>query len=186
MSPADLCTIEVLHRILDAGVEVLKIEGRGRSADYAAAVTKVYRESAALWEKGETVSPELLEAWKKRLSEVFNRGFWQGGYYLGEKTGEWAGSSDNKASLVKHLCGKVLNYYAKAKVVQVQLTSGSVKVNDRFLITGPTTGAVEGVITSLRAGEQTSENAEKGMEITFPFETAVRKNDSFFVLSPRE
>ena len=185
MSPSDLCTIELLHRILDAGVSVLKIEGRGRSADYVAAVTKVYCESAALWEQGKAVSPERMEEWKKRLSEVFNRGFWEGGYYLGEKTGVWSNSAENKAALVKVLCGKVLNYFPKARVVQVQLNSGEVKLNDRFLITGPTTGAVEGIITSLYADDQAAESAAKGSEITFPFETAVRKNDSFFILVPR-
>ena len=86
---------------------------------------------------------------------------------------------------MKVLCGKVLNYFPKAKVVQVQLNSGEVKVNDRFLITGPTTGAVEGVITSLRTGDNSAEKGEKGSEITFPFETVVRKNDSFFILVPR-
>ena len=86
---------------------------------------------------------------------------------------------------LKLLCGRVINCFAKAKVVQVQLNSDYVSLNDRFLITGPTTGAVEGVITSLRVGDTEAERAEKGMEITFPFETVVRKNDSFFILLPR-
>ena len=185
MSPKDLCTIEILPRLLEAGVSVLKIEGRGRSADYTAAVTAVYREGCDLWLKGEKVSPETLEKWKTRLKEVFNRGFWEGGYYLGEETGAWAASGENRSSLVKVLCGKVVNYFAKPKVVQVQLTSGSVSKGDRFLITGPTTGAVEGVLTSLYVNDKEAETAVKGDEITFVFDTAVRKNDSFFLLTER-
>ena len=185
MSPRDLCSVEILPRILDAGVAVLKIEGRGRSADYVGAVTKVYREALDCWSNKITPPPEQLEDWQRRLKEVFNRGFWKGGYYLGEKVGEWAESGENKSALVKVLCGKVINCFAKAKVVQVQLNSEYVSLNDRFLITGPTTGAVEGVITSLRVGDTEAERAEKGMEITFPFETVVRKNDSFFILLPR-
>jgi putative protease len=185
MSPKDLCTIEILPRLLDAGVSVLKIEGRGRSADYTAAVTSVYREGVDLWQKKETPSPETVSRWKERLKEVFNRGFWEGGYYLGEETGLWAASAENASSLVKVLCGKVVNYFAKAGIVQVQLTAGSVAINSRILITGPTTGAVEGTLTSLYVDGTAAETAVKGDEITFPFPVTVRKNDSFFILTER-
>ena len=184
MSPSDLCTLEILPRIIDAGVSVLKIEGRGRSADYVAAVTGVYRQAVDLKEKNITPDAGQLEKWKSRLGEVFNRGFWHGGYYLGEKVGEWAESARNKASLVKVQCGRVINYFPKARIAQVQLTCGSVKLHDRFLVTGPTTGAVEGVLNSLRVGDDQAELAEKGMEITFPCENTVRKNDTFFLLTP--
>ena len=186
MSPGDLCTVGQLGTLLDAGISVLKIEGRGRSADYTAAVTRVYSEALACWQKGITPGEEQLEIWQKRLKEVFNRGFWEGGYYLGEKSGVWAGAAENRASYVKQLCGKVVNYFPKAKVAQVQLMSGGVKRHDRILVTGPTTGAVEGVLDEFRAGDLPAESAEKGAEITFVFEETVRKNDSFFVLTPRD
>lgn len=185
MSPADLCTIEILPRLLDAGVSVLKIEGRGRSSDYVAAVTKVYREGVDMWTKGATPDAEKINLWKETLAGVFNRGFWHGGYYLGEKTGEWANSAENKSTRIKILCGKVLNYYARSGIVQVQLTSGSVKSGERFLITGPTTGAAEGILSSLYCEDLPVSQAAKGKEITFPFPVHVRKNDSFFLLADR-
>lgn len=186
MSPNDLCTVEILPRLLDSGVSVCKIEGRGRSADYVAAVTGVYREAVDLWKNGVTPDEKQLEQWKKRLGEVFNRGFWHGGYYLGEKIGEWAASAENKASNIKILCGKVLNYYSRAGVAEIRLNSGELSEGDRFLITGPTTGAVEGIAASLRSGDVPVGSAAKGMEITLPVSTTVRKNDSFFVLKQRE
>lgn len=186
MSPKDLCTIEILPKLLEAGVSVLKIEGRGRSADYAAVVTKVYREALDLWQKNLSPDEALLEKWKKRLGEVFNRGFWHGGYYLGEKCGEWAASAENKATRKKVFCGRVVNYFAKPKVVQVQLTGAGIKNGDTFLITGPTTGAVEGVTDSLQIDGIPAEQAEKGSEITFPFDTVVRKNDAFYILQNNE
>ena len=186
MSPSDICTIEILPRLLSAGVSVLKIEGRGRSADYVAKVTKTYKEAVALYENHTPPDQEQLRKWKKNLEEVFNRGFWQGGYYLGEKIGEWACSGENKATRKKVLCGKVLNYFSKAKIVQVLLTSGKVKKGDPFLITGETTGAEEGFLTEFHANDISAEYASKGMEITFPFEKTVRKNDSFFLLVPQE
>ncbi len=186
MSPNDLCTIDILPRILEAGVSVLKIEGRGRSADYVAAVTQVYREAVDAWKNEIVPEAGQLELWKKRLHEVFNRGFWHGGYYLGEKVGEWTASSENKATLVKVFAGLVLHYYPKSKVAEVRLTSEGVRVGDRFLVTGPTTGAVEGVITSLRTDDIPAESAGKGSEITFSFDSVVRKNDQFYLLVLRK
>lgn len=182
MSPQDICTIEILPRLLDAGVSVLKIEGRGRSADYVAAVTSSYKEALTFWQEKKKADEVQLAKWKKRLGEVFNRGFWQGGYYLGEKIGEWACSGENKATRQKILCGKVVNYFPKAKIVQILLNSHEVNSGDLFLITGPTTGAIEGQLTAFRANDQASFHGEKGMEITFILDTQVRKNDSFFLL----
>ena len=150
------------------------------------AVTQVYREAVDAWKNGIVPEAGQLELWKKRLHEVFNRGFWHGGYYLGEKVGEWTASSENKATLVKVFAGLVLHYYPKSKVAEVRLTSEGVRVGDRFLVTGPTTGAVEGVITSLRTDDVPAESAGKGSEITFSFDSVVRKNDQFYLLVLRK
>src|SRR5690606_2505427 len=45
MSPKDLCTLNFLDQVIDTGVKVLKIEGRGRAPEYVATVTKCYREA---------------------------------------------------------------------------------------------------------------------------------------------
>ena len=92
MSPKDLCTIAQLPKLLDAGVSVLKIEGRGRSADYVATTTRVYRKALEAWQKGDTPSLEQIADWRKQLLGVFNRRFWEGGYYLGEQADVWAGT----------------------------------------------------------------------------------------------
>lgn len=52
MSAKDLCTIDFLDQILDVGVSVLKIEGRGRSADYVYTLTKCYREAIDAYKEG--------------------------------------------------------------------------------------------------------------------------------------
>ncbi len=185
MSPRDLCTIRILPRILDAGVSVLKIEGRGRSSDYVAAVTRVYREAVDAWRDGLRPDRGRLAQWEKRLGEVFNRGFWHGGYYLGEKTGEWAESAENRSTLVKTFAGKVTHWYPKLKVAAVRLTARGVRAGERFLVTGPTTGVVEGVIDPLRAEDAAADSAAKGAEITFPVPELVREGDKFYILSER-
>ena len=111
MSPKDLCTISFLDKILDAGVEVLKIEGRGRSPEYVYSVVKTYREAVDSYLSG-NYSPEKITFWKGELETVFNRGFWEGGYYLGKKMGEWSGEYGSLATKVKENLGKVENYYS--------------------------------------------------------------------------
>ncbi|MCK5102651.1 MAG: U32 family peptidase, partial [Cyclobacteriaceae bacterium] len=53
MSPKDLNTIPFLDKIIDAGVKILKIEGRGRSPEYVKTVTESYHNALIAIEKGE-------------------------------------------------------------------------------------------------------------------------------------
>lgn len=80
MSAKDLCTIDFLDKVIEAGVKVLKIEGRGRAADYVYTTVKCYREAVDAIEKGEYTQEKIAE-WKEKLTTVYNRGFWDG-YYL--------------------------------------------------------------------------------------------------------
>ncbi|MEZ5083909.1 MAG: peptidase U32 family protein [Bacteroidales bacterium] len=87
MSPKDLKTLDFLDKILKAGVRILKIEGRGRSADYVKTVTSVYRKAVDAWFDGQ-FTEKKIKLWNEELATVYNRGFWDG-YYMGKKTGEW-------------------------------------------------------------------------------------------------
>ena len=95
MSPKDLCTIEFMDKIIDAGVTVFKIEGRARSAEYVKRAASCYRRAADAVCAG-TYNPELAAELKEELTEVFNRGFWDG-YYQGAKLGEWCEVYGSKA-----------------------------------------------------------------------------------------
>ena len=86
MSAADLCTIDFMDKVVEAGVSVFKIEGRGRAADYVYTTTKCYRDAGDAINEG-TYGPEKFQVWKTDLEKVYNRGFWDG-YYLGRKMGE--------------------------------------------------------------------------------------------------
>jgi putative protease len=111
MSPKDLCTIGFLDKILDAGVSILKIEGRGRSPEYVNTVISCYREAADSVLNG-TYSSDKIEGWMERLKTVYNRGFWDG-YYLGQTMGEWAEQHGSVATQKKVYVGKVTNYFNK-------------------------------------------------------------------------
>ena len=184
MSPKDLCTIEFLGELLDSGASILKIEGRGRSADYVAETVAVYREAVDLWKSGAVPGPELRTVWKQRLAQVFNRGFWEGGYYLGHKLGEWAGSGDNQATVRKIFLGTIVNYYPRAGAAEVRLTSDSLPSGADLLITGNTTGALKLRAESVRVGDLAVPKAEKGTNATFPCPAKVRENDKVYRLEP--
>lgn len=184
MSPKDLCTIEFLGELLDSGASILKIEGRGRSADYVAETVAVYREAVDLWKSGAVPSPEQRTVWKQRLAQVFNRGFWEGGYYLGHKLGEWAGSGDNQATVRKIFLGTIVNYYPRAGAAEVRLTSDSLPSGADLLITGNTTGALKLRAESVRVGDLAVPKAEKGTNATFPCPAKVRENDKVYRLEP--
>lgn len=186
MSPRDLCTIACLDRILASGVSVLKIEGRGRAPDYVAVTTAVYREALDSWRQGSVPDDACRAAWKERLRRVFNRDFWEGGYYLGEPLQMWSGQSDSRATERKEYVGRVVNYYERAGVAEVLLQAGSVNNGDRLLLTGPTTGAVTLALDELRANDRPAANAGKGDDITFQCSHKVRENDRVFKLVPRE
>ena len=160
MSPKDLCTIGFLDKLIDAGVRVLKIEGRARSAEYVKEVTSCYNEAVSSIEDG-TFSREKTDLWRDRLSTVFNRGFWDG-YYLGQKMGEWNTNYGSSATKRKIYIGKITNYFKKLNVAEIKLENGDLSKGDTILITGPTTGVVEYIVDEIRVDLKVTEKALKG------------------------
>lgn len=184
MSPKDLCTIGFIDKILDAGVSVLKIEGRGRKEDYVHVVIKSYREAIDSYNSGD-YTKEKIEEWTKNLESVYNRGFWHGGYYLGKKLGEWSGDYGSQATKEKILVGKVKNYFMKPHVALFTLSGGSLKEGDEILVTGPTTGVIESRVSSIYKDENKIFSASKGAEITVPLVNKVRAGDKLYLLVQR-
>lgn len=184
MSAADLCTIDFLDKVIAAGVSVLKIEGRGRAADYVFTTTQCYREAIDAYYDG-TFSAEKVADWKERLSTVFNRGFWDG-YYLGRKMGEWSDEPGSKATKRKVYIGKGMKYYENAGIGEFLIEAQNVKVGDELIITGPTTGVVELHLESLRVDDEPAEVAKRGATITFPLNEKIRPSDKLYKLVPVE
>jgi putative protease len=183
MSPKDLKTIHFLNKVLDAGVSVLKIEGRARSAEYVKTVVSCYNEAIHAYVAG-SFSREKIEAWDKRLASVFNRGFWDG-YYLGQRLGEWSDKYGSRATLQKVYTGKVTNYFDRIGVAEVQIETGKLEVGDTIVFIGPTTGAIETKVKELRVNEINCETASKGERCSLPVEEAIRRSDKVYKLVSR-
>lgn len=178
MSAKDLATIDFLDKVLDAGVKVLKIEGRGRAADYVYTTVQCYREAVDSIING-TYTKEKIEIWKERLSTVYNRGFWDG-YYLGRKMGEWSDSYGSKATTKKIFLGKGVKYFSKVRVGEFVIETHSLKRGDRVLITGPTTGVIETTVDELRVDEKVVDEAQKGEHISIRVDEPIRASDKIY------
>ncbi|MDM8160441.1 peptidase U32 family protein [Labilibaculum sp. K2S] len=178
MSPKDLCTIGFLNKMLDAGVRVLKFEGRARSPEYVKTVVSNYSEAVDAYLKDD-YTRDKIDQWMKNLATVFNRGFWDG-YYLGQKIGEWSEEYGNRATKRKMLIGKGTNYFAKIKVAEFLLESQELKVGDQILITGPTTGVIETTVKEIRVNLKSVEKAVKGDSFSISMDTMIRRSDKLY------
>ena len=178
MSPKDLCTIDFLDKVYDAGIKVLKIEGRGRAPEYVAKVIKTYREAIDSLVEG-TYNQEKVNHWMSELDKVYNRGFWSG-YYLGQKLGEWSDGPGSQATQKKVYIGKGVHYFPKANIGEFKMEAYDLNIGDTVLITGSTTGAQEFQITELFVNDAQSQSATKGDSITIPLTFRMRPNDKLY------
>ncbi len=178
MSPKDLKTIHFLNKMLDAGVSVLKIEGRARSPEYVKTTVECYREAINAYFDN-TFTEEKIEDWNKRLESVFNRGFWDG-YYLGQRLGEWSSNYGSRATKKKIYIGKCTNYFSKIEVAEFKLETKNLNVGDEIIITGPTTGVVQTSVNEIRVDLKPVDEGKKGERISVPVETKIRRADKLF------
>lgn len=178
MSPKDLCTIDFLDQIIDNGVKVLKIEGRGRAPEYVAKVIKTYREAIDAQHDG-TYSKDKVKGWMKELEKVYNRGFWSG-YYLGQKLGEWSDVDGSKATQKKVYIGKGMHYFPKTKIAEFKIEAYDLSIGDTILITGPTTGVEELELTEMMVNDEYLKKAQKGDSCTIPLDFRIRLSDKLY------
>lgn len=180
MSPKDLKTLDFLDKVLDAGVRVLKIEGRGRSPEYVKVVTRVYKEAAQAWLKGEW-SEDKLEKWNEDLKKVYNRGFWDG-YYLGQRVGEWTKKYGSQATTKKTFIGTVTNYFKNISVAEIKIETGELNVGDDIYIMGPTTGVYEDRVEEIRVDLKPIEKTVKGEFCSIATKGVVRRGDKLYLI----
>jgi len=184
MSPKDLKTIHFLNKMLDAGVRVLKIEGRARGPEYVDTVVRAYREAVDTYCAG-NFTTDNVEKWDNHLGQVFNRGFWDG-YYLGQRLGEWTSSYGSSATKQKVYVAKTTKYFGKVGVGEFAVESGELKVGDEIIITGPTTGLVRFVVEEIRVDMEPVEKAVKGQLCSIAVPEKVRPGDRLYLFTDRK
>jgi putative protease len=178
MSPKDLNTLPFLDQLLDAGVDVLKIEGRARAPEYVKTVTQAYRKAIDAVQSG-TFSPEKVDEWMSEVEKVYNRGFW-GGYYLGKKLGEWSDTYGSKATTKKIYLGRGVHYFSKIKVGEFKIESHQLKKGDQLLVTGPTTGVLEFTAEEIHVDNAPTESVTRGRHCSMKVPDKIRASDKLY------
>ncbi|CAM1374120.1 Peptidase U32 family [Tenacibaculum litopenaei] len=184
MSPKDLCTIDFLDQVADAGIKVLKIEGRGRAPEYVAKVIKCYRDAIDSLYDGSYDKAKVI-SWMQELEKVYNRGFWNG-YYLGQKLGEWSKEPGSHATQKKVYLGKGVHFFPKPSIGEFKIEAYDVSVGDTILITGPTTGAREMTLQSMYVNDKDATTASKGDEVTMKLDFRIRPSDKLYKIVKTE
>lgn len=179
LSPKDLCTLGILDRLVAAGIDVFKIEGRSRAPEYGRAVVAAYRQALDAIAAG-SYTPELADKLIADVQRVFNRGF-STGFYLGRPGAEaWSPSQGNQAQFRKSYVGDILNYYSKRQVGYASIVAQPLYVGDRIQIHGPTTGVEEFEIEELRGEDGDKIDYIERGRVTFPTPIVLRRSDKIY------
>ena len=178
MSPKDLKTIHFMNKMMDAGVRVFKIEGRARGPEYVRTVVECYKEAIKAY-LDDTFTDEKIAAWDERLKAVFNRGFWDG-YYLGQRLGEWSSKYGSGATRKKVYVARGIKYFSGIGVAEFEMESGSLRVGDEILVTGPTTGAVMQTVDEIRVDLKPVEETVKGGRFSIKMSEKIRPSDRLY------
>lgn len=188
MSPKDICALPFIEKLIKAGIDSFKIEGRNRSPEYVLVVTSVYRRAIDFYfenHKKKGFTPKfraLKKQLMKELKQVYNRGF-SSGFYLGKPINKWTDVYGSKAEKKKIYIGKVVHFYSKIKVAEIKIETKSLSVGDELMIQGPTTGVYSEKLESMEANHKKIIKAEKGKVIAVKLGKIVRKNDKVFIIS---
>lgn len=167
MSPKDLCAIDFIDQLIDAGIDSFKVEGRMRAPEYARVVTRVYREAIDAYFEGR-LDADLKKAMKERLAQVYNRGF-SDGFYFGEPDGAKSGQLGHGHE--KIYVGEVRKYYKKISVADILIRSGSLKKGEEILVIGKTTPACMATIDEMQQNNVFVDEVGRGQHagIKLPF-----------------
>ncbi len=184
MSPKDLCTLPIIDQLIEAGVDVFKIEGRAKGPEYVHTITKAYRTAIDLVKDKKFNQKEALKL-VKELERVFNRGF-STNFFLGTPTNDsWTKFYGSSATKKKIRVGKVNNYYTKTKIASIMIEQEPINKGDTIFFTGPTTGYYETKVPDLWVDEKPTTKTKRGDEVTFKTKNKVRVSDTVYKLIKR-
>lgn len=184
MSPKDLCALPFLDKLINAGITCFKIEGRVRSPEYVKTVTEVYREAINAVEKG-VFNDSLIKTLAEKLKTVYNRGFSEGFYFGSPTADDFTDQSGSKATTKKVYIGYVKNFYKNPMVAEIQVEADKLRLKDKIMVQGPTTGVKEQIVESMEIDNKQVKEAEKrnvGVKLNF----LARENDQVFVVRPAD
>ena len=178
LSPKDLCTMPFIDRLIKAGIDAFKIEGRKRSAEYASVTTECYKKAVMLYEQGR-LTTGVKNGFVKKMAAVFNRGFSNGFYFTEPGKSDYANIGGSAATMRKEYLGKVAGFGADNTAIKIE--SGIVKKGDQLIIEGPETGVVVHKISKMAVGDKISDKAGKQDIIYIKLNKPVKRGDKVYL-----
>lgn len=184
LSPADLCTIDIVDQLVDSGISVFKFEGRGRPPEYVDTVIRSYKEALLAVEDG-SFNKKLAAELRGELEKVYNRKF-SHGYLFAQNSKFWAETGHNQSKEERVQAGKVIHYFSKAGVAEVKLEASDINIGDKLIITGKTTGLIRLDLNEMRdEKEKEIQTGIKGSIVTIKTPELVRRGDRVYLLKAR-
>lgn len=177
LSAKDLCSIEFIDKLIEAKINSFKIEGRNRSPEYVAVVTKNYRKAIDSYFNNQ-LTPSLKKELLKDISSVYTRGFSKG-FYFGQPEDGLSQKLDTTHE--KIYLGYVTKFYKKVSVAEVFIQKETLHKNDTVLIIGKTSPAQFAVIEQLEQNHLpvTQVKAKEKVGVKLPF--IVKPKDRVFL-----
>ena len=179
LSARDLCMIEHVPELIDAGVDAFKVEGRLRNPGYTATISRCYRKALDDCRDG-SYTLERARELKEQMALEYNRGF-STGFYFGTPGPEGLAYEQNMnvSPMKRQAVGVVTNYYSKQNAAAVRLLEQGLSVGDNITIEGHTT-YLEQEVRSLIVDGEAAQEGEQGQEVGLGVDGIVRENDRVF------
>lgn len=174
-SAKDLCTLPFLDKLLKAGVDSLKIEGRNRPPDYVGTVISAYREAIDAWYDN-ALTDERKKSLVEKCRTVFNRDF-SNGFFMGRPIQDFTTYENSAATIRRTLVGKITNYYQKSGIACLWLNNGTISDTEDLIIMGPTTGIINCHVDNFVYDKESRQTI-----VTFKCPDRVRANDAVYKL----
>jgi len=188
LNTKDLCMIEYIPELIEANIDVFKIEGRMKDPIYIETVASCYREAIDSYYDS-TFSNEKVQDWLKRLNQVYNRGF-HSGFYFQRPTIEDVEleKRGNVSPYKKHYLGKIL-LFDKSNMtanILVEIKEFNLKVGDEIIITGDNTYHHQKIKHMVFKGENIKNIYKKRYDNPFKvnlrLSKEVKKEDKIYII----
>ncbi len=179
LSTRDLCSLEYIPAFIEAGVKCLKIEGRMKSPEYVATVTRIYRKYIDLALSNE---PYLInKSDKKALMQVFNRGMSSSGHLEQEPNKNLV--FKEKPNNMGLFLGKVQNYQKNKGLITVKLKE-PICLGDTISLENETGSYT---ISELMANSKNITQTKTGQTVTIGrMKGNISYNDKIYKMSSKE
>ncbi|MGB5157735.1 peptidase U32 family protein [Desulfobacterium sp. N47] len=170
----DLCMIEHIPELIDAGISSLKIEGRMKGINYLASTVKVYREAIDSWYESPS-EYSVKEEWIDELGRISNRGYCTG-FYFGRMNETIPNYFDIKPATQRTFIGKVIG--SEKENIAITQVRNKLFINDKVDILGVKGPAKRDAIRKITDAQgQQVDFAQPGSIVNILFDNKYEKND---------